>query len=350
MTKAKKKLLPKDFEALLDEGDLTKLQAVFDTCDPNARGGVSKVTALAFDRCPDALARWLVAQGADLEAADARGNTPLHRRARSRRSRLDVLLELGADVHSNHASIGTPLHAAADSRNAQNARLLLEHGARVDAVNRDGLTALEQALRTCGNADIEEMVALAEVLLAAGAVPTQRMQAQVQAIGERFEFMRERFNPESVDAASGALDRLYTLFDVAPVPRRQMHDAHSLIAIEAGPWEEQHQALWKQLVPGTGHAATVQGEVVRISGRIAYELDHNGGGNWDADFKKMADAFLDHIRTGNALPAADLSDADALVQDVKRKSGEPAQLCRLAVAWVTRNPDPVKLAPPPYRR
>ncbi|WP_193102503.1 ankyrin repeat domain-containing protein [Burkholderia sp. Z1] len=350
MPKAKKKLLPKDFETLLDEGDVAKLQAVFDTCDVNARGGPSKRTTLSFDRCPDDLARWLVAQGADIGAADAYGNTALHARARSRRSRFDVLLELGADVHDDGASIGTALHAAADSRNALSACVLLEHGARVDALNRDGQTPLERALRTCGNADLEHMVALADVLLDAGAAKTPRMQTSVTEIGERFEFMRERFNPESVDAASAALDRLYALFDVPPVPRRQLHDGRAPIIVAAGSWQEQHQALWKQLVPGTGHAATVQGELIRISGRIAHELDHNGGCNWDADFRKMADAFAAFVRTGTSLPAADLSDVEAVVQDVKRQSGDPAQLCRLAVAWVRLNPDPLELAPPPYRR
>ncbi|WP_233633367.1 ankyrin repeat domain-containing protein [Burkholderia seminalis] len=350
MSKAKKKLLPKDFDALLDEGDLAKLMAVFDTCDVNARGGPSKRTALSFDRCPDELARWLVAQGADIGAADAYGNTALHVRARSRRSRFDVLLELGADVHDDGAPIGTALHAAADARHAESARLLLAHGARVDALNRDGHTPLERALRTCGNADLVHMVALAGVLLDAGAAKTPSMRTSVAEIGERFEFMRERFNPEAVDAASAALARLYALFDVPPVPRRRLHDGRSPIVVADGPWQAQHQALWAQLVPGTGHAATVQGELVRIAGRIAHELDHNGGGNWDADFRKMADAFASIVRTGTSLPAADLSDVDAVVQDVKRQAGDPAQLCRLAVAWVRLNPDPVELAPPSYRR
>ncbi|WP_082725103.1 ankyrin repeat domain-containing protein [Burkholderia sp. NRF60-BP8] len=350
MPKAKKKLLPKDFDALLDEGDIAKLQAVFDTCDVNARGGPSKRTALSFDRCPDELARWLVAHGADIGAADAYGNTALHVRVRSRRSRFDVLLELGADVHDDGASIGTPLHAAADSRHALSARLLLEHGARVDALNRDGQTPLERALRTCGNADLVHMAALADVLLGAGAARTPQMQASVAEIGERFEFMRERYNPQEVDAASAALDRLYTLFDVPPAPRRRLHDGRSPIVVAAGTWQQQHQALWTQLVPGTGHAATVQGELIRISGRIAHELEHNGGCNWDADFRKMADAFAAIVRTGTSLPAADLADMEAVVQDVKRQSGDPAQLCRLAVAWVRLNPDPLELAPPSYRR
>lgn len=42
----------------------------------------------------------------------------------------------------------------------------------------------------------------------------------------------------------------------------------------------------------------------------------------------MADAFAAIVRTGTSLPAADLSDVEAVVQDVKRQSGDPAPLCR----------------------
>src|SRR6188474_350237 len=149
--KARKKTLPKNFELLLEKGTMAELKAVFDVCEIDARGGYSKQTALAFDKCPDDLARWLVAQGADLSATDTWGNTPLHNRARSRRSSIDVLLQLGADVNSVSSSIGTPLHAAADSHNADHARLLLQHRARVNERNRDQLTPLELALRGCNN-------------------------------------------------------------------------------------------------------------------------------------------------------------------------------------------------------
>ena len=347
----KKKLLPKNFQEMLVEGDMAKLQAVFDACDLNARGGYAKETALAFRECPDALARWLVAQGADLSAADAWGNTPLHTRSRSRQGGIDVLLELGADLHSDGASVGTPLHAAADSHAIENARLLLQRGAQVDARNREGLTPLELALRGCSNIDLEPMAPLAALLLEAGAKKTSRMKGFVEEIGKRFEFHRAKFNPDYVDAASDALDRLYALFDVPPVRRRQMHDGRSPIVVTASSWQAQHQELWDLLVPSQGHAATIQGEVIRISGRIAHELDGTGGANWDADFKKMADAFRRYVEAGNPLPPSDLADAAAVVNDVKRQCGDPARLCELAVAWVRLNPMPIELeTPPPYRR
>jgi hypothetical protein len=120
--------------------------------------------------------------------------------------------------------------------------------------------------------------------------------------------------------------------------------------VKAKTWQTQHQELWNLLVPSQGPAATVQGEVIRISGRIAHELEDNGGGNWDADFKRMADAFLEHLQGGKPLSPQELVEAAAIVAAVKRKTGDTARMAELAVKWVTQNPDPVKLNPPSYRR
>jgi len=350
MAKPKKKLLPKNFEELLKDREVSELRSIFEACDLNARGGYAKKTALAFDNCPDELAHWLVSQGADLSATDTWGHTPLHTRSRSRTGRIEILLELGADVNSNSATIGTPLHAAAASYNAPNARLLVERGAHVDARNREGMTPLEVALSRCSNIDLEQMVPLAEHLLSVGASLTPRMKAFVEEIGKRFEFHRSGFNVDSVDAASNALGCLYAMFDVAPVPRRAVHDGTSQIDVKAGSWQDQHQSLWELLVPSSGHAATVQGEVIRASGRIVNELDGNGGINWDDDFRKMADAFLGNLRKGTPLSPSTLAEAENLVVQAKRKSGDPARMAQLAVEWVLQNPAPIVLPRPDYRR
>lgn len=371
MAKAKRKTLPKDFEELLKTGNVEALKAVFDSCDLNARGGVFKQTALAFSDCPDDLAIWLVEQGADLSAPDNYGETPLHARAGHWKGDGALLIALGAEVNHDAEGRGTPLHRAASVGNLRAARLLIEHGARVDAVNRSGQTPLVFALQRCSNATIERMAPMAELLLTAlaevpakprsllgrvlggGTKPvspvTPEMQDLVRRIGSDFEFHRSGFNPDSVDAASDALDRLYALFDVAPVPRRALHDGKAPIAVQADRWEDQYQALWELLVPSNGSAATVQGEVIRIAGRITDELDRNGGGNWDADYRRMADAFLVHLGSGNALPAADMDAARAVVAEAKKR-GEAREMCRLAVAWVAANPKPVALGAPDYRR
>jgi hypothetical protein len=350
MPKAKKKLLPKEFEALLAKGKLDALKAVFDTCEVDARGGYTKHTALAFDECPHALAKWLVEQGADLAAADTYGATPLHARAASWQGNIGSLIELGADVNHNAGQRGTPLHMAAGAHKAENTSILLAHGAKVEVKNAAGETPLAHALARCNNIDIENMAELAEALLAAGAKVTKEMKAAVVRIGTEFEFHRSAFAADSVDATSKALTRLYELLEVPPVPRRAVHDGKRPIVAKKKRWQDAHQELWELLVPSMGCAATVQGEVIRIAGRIHDELERNGGLNWDAHYKKMADAFLAHVGSGKPLPAAALGQAKALVATVKKKQGDSVQLMELAVAWVALNPKPVPLPEPDYKR
>ncbi len=189
----KKKTLPKDFEDLLSKGNLQKLKAVFDTCELDARGGYEKQTALAFDECPHELAKWLVDQGADLQATDTYGITPLHNRARSIYGNIESLLELGADVNAESSSIGTPLHAAADAHNPENTALLLAHGARVDVLNEEDYTPLEQGLISCDNIDIVSTVEVSRLLLDAGAKITPAMKERVAEIGKEFRIPQGQF-------------------------------------------------------------------------------------------------------------------------------------------------------------
>ncbi|QCB95003.1 ankyrin repeat domain-containing protein [Cellulomonas shaoxiangyii] len=351
MTDQRAAQLPKDVETLLAAGDLARLTAVLDTCPPDARGGYAQQTALAFDDCPDELARWLVARGADLQAPDRWGSTPLHTRARSRRGRIGVLLELGADVHHDAGRLGTPLHAAAAGRNVEHARLLLAHGAAVDAVDAHGRTPLEVALHDCPNVALVPAAALAEVLLDAGARPTPAATASVEEIGRQLERFRDRIAPGHLAPADAALTSLYRRFAVAPVPRHRRHDGTSPIAVTSTRWHEQHAELWELLVPAEGAATTVQGEVVRITGRISHELTDNGGANWDADFRAMARALAEHVGTGVPLDAPDLVRVGAIVDELGLSaSGDTDRLAELAVAWVLRNPEPRPLGRPAYRR
>lgn len=346
----KKQLLPKNFEDLLAGGDLSKLKAVFETCDLNARGGIWKQTALAFAECPDDLARWLVEQGADLSAGDRYGDTPLHSRARNWRGRIAILLDLGADVHLGAGARGTPLHSAAGAYNVENARQLLAHGAPVDALDAEGSTPLEYALRRCSNAQLEQLANLAALLLESGARKTAEMPDLITRIGTNFEFHRNGFNPEYLGSASASLDRLYALFDVPAVPRRAMHDGKSPIIATATAWEDRHQELWELLVPSSGAAETVQGEVIRVSGRIARELEGNGGANWDSQFRSMADAWLRYVGTGTPLPADELAEASTIIAEVKTRGGDMRRLCELAVTWVGLNAQPETLMEPSYDR
>ena len=52
-------------------------------------------------------------------------------------------------------------------------------------------------------------------------------------------------------------------------------------------WKKEHTRLWETLVPGDGQADTLQGELIRIAGKLTDQAFRNGNMNWDADHEKM---------------------------------------------------------------
>jgi hypothetical protein len=52
-------------------------------------------------------------------------------------------------------------------------------------------------------------------------------------------------------------------------------------------WKKEHTRLWKELVPAGGQADTLQGELVRIAGKLTDQAFRNGNMNWDADHERM---------------------------------------------------------------
>lgn len=348
----KKKTLPKNFDKIIKEGDISALKEVFIKCELDARGGYSKSTALSFYDIPKELVRWLVEQGADINAKDTYGKTPLHEHAGSWCGNTELLLDLGADKEAIDCQNETPLFAAAGSFKPQAVLTLVTKGVNINAENKRKQTPLAKALMQCSNADIVDMAEIAAILLNAGTTVTQDMKDSVMRIGEEFEFHRESFNKEDLSKTDMALFLLYELFDVVPVNKRKMYDGTYLITVTAKGWQAQHKELWNLLIPSNGHAKTVQGEVIRITGKVSYEILDNGSANWDKQYRMMLDALLNYFNLGTPLDSAVLQDAAALVKELYsgNNSDKPARLCELAVNWVLRNPNPITLEQPAYKR
>jgi hypothetical protein len=344
--------LPKDFEALLATGDFARITEALEACEPEARGTGSPRgstrTALMYKGCSDELTRWLLARGASLDARDRYQNTVLQSRITCG-GELEVLFALGVDVNAVGGAGGTALHTAATMGKAKVVRRLLSAGAKVDAVDRYRKTALEASLERAHNAALPQVLEVAQLLLAAGAERRPSMQAAVKRLGETFEFTRSGFDRELLPEASAALEQLYATFGVTPVPPRVMHDGVSRITMKAAQWEGQFAELWALLIPPSGAAATVQGEVIRIAGRMADEVHRNGGANWDDRYRAMAKALIAHLGSGVSIHEKDLADVRTLLR------GPPGdddvdELKRFAVVWVRSNPMPVALAKPDYAR
>jgi hypothetical protein len=60
--------------------------------------------------------------------------------------------------------------------------------------------------------------------------------------------------------------------------------------------------LFKKLVPESGQADTVQGELVRAIGRMADEFFRNGFTNWDSGYERLSAFALVHLTDGTFGP------------------------------------------------
>ena len=346
----KKKTLPANFGELLEANDLEALKAVFNECELNAYDRYSfKKPALSFYDIPLELMDWLIAQGADINVKDEYDRTPLHYHAQVNNvERVALLLEKGADIEAQDKYKNTPLHFA--EYNAEAAQLLIEKGADIKAKDDRGYNPMERMLSRLSNGYLVKAAKSAEVYLRAGLKPNKFAKEQVIRIGEDFEFHREGFNPEYLEETDAALQEIYKLFDVPPVPRRIQHDGKSPIVLTGETWEKRYEQAWELLVPSSGRASTVQGEVVRIAGRVNDELLRNAMGNWNKEYQKMLNAISGYLQQGNPLSESELTEVVDIQKYILEDDGTGThRLCELATAWVVQNPQPIALGKVNYK-
>ena len=346
----KKKTLPANFYELLEAKDLDALKAVFNECELNAYDRRSfKTPALSFYKIPLELMDWLITQGADINARDEYERTPLHYHAQVNNvEKVALLLEKGADIEAQDKYKNTPLHFA--EYNAEVAQLFIQKGADIKAKDNMGHNVMERMLARLSNGYLVKAAKAAEVYLKAGLKPTKFAKEQVTRVGEDFEFHREYSDTEWVEKRDVALQQLYKLFDVPPVPRRIQHDGKSPIVLTGNIWQERYEQAWTLLVPSSGSAITVQGEVVRIAGRVNDELLRNAMGNWDKEYRKMLTAISGYLQQGNPLSESELAEVADIQKHILDDDGSGTQrLCELATAWVVQNPEPIALGKVNYK-
>jgi cytohesin len=90
----------------------------------------------------------LIANGADVNVKDGGGDTPLHYAAlKGHKEIVELLIAKGADVNAKGDGESTPLHYAAFNGHKEMFELLIASGADVNAMDKEGKTPLDWAIK-----------------------------------------------------------------------------------------------------------------------------------------------------------------------------------------------------------
>ena len=85
-------------------------------------------------------------------------------------------------------------------------------------------------------------------------------------------------------------------------------------------WEErtvayfkEAQAIWKQFVPKSGQAGTVQGELLRAVEKLRDGAIRNGNGNWDQGFEMLLAYLRSHLLDVAVFPSDVIRQTESIL-------------------------------------
>ena len=115
-------------------------------------------------------------------------------------------------------------------------------------------------------------------------------------------------------------------------------------------WKKEHARLWKELVPPEGQADTLQGELIRIAGKLTDQAFRNGNMNWDADHERMWRFIGKKITDDSTFSAQDRELVHEKIEEIIRDekypnlSGDASPYYAVSekvVDWCIAHPTPI---------
>ena len=192
---------PLSLAVIEDQHKLTEALLHFGA-DVNQKCGRDEHTALHAAVCSfnNRLAQFLVQHGADVEAKDVLGETPLFKASATSNELVEFFLKCGSTANTKNKFGETPLTKAIDDSQASIVRTLLEHGASVNATDQHGICPLLHRLRS---SDVE----ICELLLKYGCdvnIPDENGETPLHQLAWGPDIMKMLLDQ---GARVGALDR-----------------------------------------------------------------------------------------------------------------------------------------------
>lgn len=361
---AKKKELVENFQQIIDSGDLEAFKKVFDTCEISATKAPEPIgkgkrkflfnnncNAFSYKNLTPAHIQFLIDSGLDPNSNCGYGYSAITFQS-SNKENLKCLLDNGADLECVVSpQFGTALTIACMCLDTEGARNLIDAGASINSAGVEDVL-IDLALCHSDENHVAEPLRIAKMLLDHGAETTEDTKDCVSRVGAFFEAKKDELDKERLDELAPIMNELYRRFELAPnvVPHKDIHDGISEITVRGNTWKEQYKELWAKLVPESGKAQTVQGEMIRIVGKVSYEILDNGGLNWGGDYKKMLKALSGFMNSFDSSGNAPVDEATGIIKKISASTDEKPlnRLTEIIVDLIISNPQPVPIGEVTY--
>jgi hypothetical protein len=116
-------------------------------------------------------------------------------------------------------------------------------------------------------------------------------------------------------------------------------------------WVREHERLWQTLVPAQGQADTLQGELIRIAGKLTDQAYRNGNINWDADHERMWRFVGRRLDDGAAFSEEQRAEIRDAIEEIIRDCDDPdvsghgscySLIGERVIDWCLAHPDPIR--------